>query len=125
MNVFEMRQRVTPDDLSRLVERFYGRVRVDPLLAAVFDGRIPHDAWPAHLARMKDFWCTVLLGRGGYRGNPMLVHADVPDVTREHFTRWLSTFGEVLRELFEPPIADAIHGRARRMGANLVDALGV
>jgi hemoglobin len=45
--------------ISRLVERFYDTVRQDDMLGPIFAERIGD--WPHHLARMKDFWASIML----------------------------------------------------------------
>ena len=123
MDVFEMRRRVSVDDIALLVERFYGRVQDDALLGPVFGARIEKHAWPRHLATMRDFWSTVLLGTGTYRGNPMSAHWSIPDIDRAHFTRWLGLFETVAREVFDGDVADAIVQRAHRMRDSLTASL--
>lgn len=125
MDVFEMRRLVTDADVSALVERFYDRVRENPSLAPVFDARIEATAWPGHLTKMKDFWSTVLLGTGRYRGNPMTAHQSIPAVTREHFEDWLALFEDVVGEQFAENVAHAILQRARRMGDSLMASLSL
>ncbi len=119
MDVFEMRRRVTEDDLANLVERFYERVRADSDLGPMFETQIDAEAWPAHLARTRDFWSTVLLGTGLYRGNPMEVHRSIPGLQPAHFAQWLDLFGVVLHEQFSQDVAEAILQRARRMAESL------
>jgi len=118
-----MRQRVTERDVSALVERFYDRVRDDALLGPVFDAQVEAAAWPVHLARMKAFWSTVLLGTGKYRGDPITAHQAVPGIQRGHFERWLALFEEVAREVVAREVADAILRRAHRMGDRLTSSL--
>ena len=43
----------TPAFISKLVDRFYERIRADDILAPVFASRIAEDAWPDHLMKMK------------------------------------------------------------------------
>ena len=125
MDVFEMRREVSEDDVSILVERFYDRVRDDARLGSVFDAQIEAHAWPQHLARMRDFWSTVLLGTGRYRGNPMAAHQSIPGIEGSDFAHWLELFEVVVRETFSQDVADAILQRAHRMGASLTAALGL
>ena len=63
-------QRPTEVEIRRKVHTFYARVRDDDLLGPVFEERIGTD-WDAHLDRMVDFWSTVLLASGRYRGDPI------------------------------------------------------
>jgi hemoglobin len=55
-------------------------VRRDPLLGPVFDRAIGADSWPAHRDKMYGFWSSVMLTTGRYKGNPLAVHAMVPDI---------------------------------------------
>ena len=125
MNVLEMSTRVGEADVSTLVERFYERARGDRSLGPVFGAQIRDDAWPAHLARMVDFWSTVLRGTGRYRGDPMVAHRSVPGLTRAHFAAWLGLFEVVVGETFEPDVAAAVLQRAHRMGDRLIASLGL
>ncbi len=110
---------ITDVDIAAQVDGFYARVRDDQLLGPVFAARIRADAWPAHLGRMRDFWATILLGTGRYRGNPLLVHRAIPEISREHHRRWLDLFEQVARELFTAPIAATWIDRAQRMSRTL------
>ncbi len=58
--------------ISDLVETFYARVRAHPRLGPIFNGEI--DDWPAHLAKLKDFWASVALNAGRYSGKPVPAH---------------------------------------------------
>ncbi len=82
--------------VDRVVERFYERIRADDLLGPIFTAKISD--WPPHLARMKQFWNSVLLGTGEFSGNPMVKHRAIPGLTEQHFSHWLTLFYETLRE---------------------------
>ena len=43
---------------------------------------------------MVDFWSSVLLTTGRYRGRPLAVHRQLGPITPEMWTRWLSLFAE-------------------------------
>ena len=81
-----VRDAVDEQDIRTMVETFYGRVQQDPMLGPVFERRIG-DTWPEHMTRMVDFWSNVLLGAGGYRGNPLEKHRAIPELCPEHFDR--------------------------------------
>ena len=112
----------TTADVALLVDRFYGKVRVDALLGPIFSD-VVQDDWPAHMATLYSFWETLLLGTGTYRGAPFPKHAVLP-VEKAHFDRWLELFLATVDELFSGPKADETKGRAlsiadtfaRRMG---------
>ena len=46
------------DDIKKLVDAFYEKVRKDGLIGPIFDERI-HNRWPQHLQKMYTFWQTV------------------------------------------------------------------
>jgi len=112
---------VTEESIRRLLDLFYGRVRHDPQLGPVFARAVgTTDAdWAAHLARLSDFWSTVMLRSGRYRGDPFSVHLRLPNLEPAMFDRWLALFGETCTEMFEPDVADAFRERAERIARSL------
>ena len=112
----------TTADVALLVDRFYGKVRVDALLGPIFNDVAQVD-WPAHMATLYSFWETMLLGTGTYHGAPYPKHAVLP-VEKAHFDRWLELFLATVDENFSGPKAEEAKGRAlsiadtfaRRMG---------
>jgi hemoglobin len=83
--------------ISKLVERFYGAVRGDDLLGPIFQKHVAD--WAPHLARMKDFWASVALESGRFRGNPMLKHIAVGGLDQAHFDRWLVLWNQALDDV--------------------------
>lgn len=53
--------------IDLLVPAFYARVRADALLGPIFESAI--DDWPHHLAKLKDFWSSVMLASGRYKAS--------------------------------------------------------
>lgn len=119
LNVLELQIALQDEQIETLVHRFYERIRDEPLLGPVFAARIEPGAWPAHLDKMVRFWSTILRGTNRYTGNPMVVHQDLPDITREHFQRWLALFRETAEQCLSQELADSVLQRAERMGARL------
>ncbi|HZD90674.1 MAG TPA: group III truncated hemoglobin [Pseudolabrys sp.] len=113
--------RLTEDDIARLVDAFYAKVREDPALGPVFARAISD--WGPHLATMRKFWSSVMLTSGRYKGNPVAVHRRVEGIAYELFARWLELFDETCRELFDTDIADAFHDKAARIAESLKLAL--
>lgn|SRR5690606_36965686 len=103
----------TLDDVKKLVDVFYDRVREDELLAPIFNGIIK-DRWPQHLSTMYRFWQTVLLGEHTYFGSPFVPHAKLP-VDHSHFEAWQKLFNATVDELFEGRIANEAKWRAGKM----------
>jgi hemoglobin len=109
---------ITEDALKQLVDIFYGRVRQDPLIGAVFNEAI-HD-WPEHLEKLQAFWSSVMLTSGRYKGRPMpahLKHANAID--GRSFERWLELWTQTTEELFAPAQAAALQDRAERIAESL------
>lgn len=116
------RAQPSEEDIGRLVDAFYAKVRVDPALGPVFAHAIPGD-WGPHLATMRNFWSSVMLTSGRYKGNPVAVHKRVEGMEFGLFERWLMLFDETCRELFEAPLADAFAIKAARIAESLKLAL--
>ncbi|GAB3242042.1 group III truncated hemoglobin [Hymenobacter seoulensis] len=100
----------TEADVQLLVDTFYHKVNQDELLAPVFNGFAQVD-WARHLPIMYDFWSSILLGTGRYRGRPFQKHLPLP-VEAAHFQRWLTLFDATVTELFAGPTADEAQLRA-------------
>lgn len=102
--------------IARLVHGFYDDVRADPVLGPIFAARIAD--WGPHLARMTDFWSSVMLMTGRYHGQPMVAHAPLP-IDATHFDRWLALFDAAARRLCAPAAAEAFVAKARRIAESL------
>ena len=107
---------ITEAMIDGLVRGFYAKVRLDPMLAPVFDARIRD--WEPHLEQMCAFWSSVALMTGRYHGTPMVKHVPLP-VDAVHFDRWLALFEQTAGELCPPQAAAHFVERARRIAASL------
>ncbi|WP_375460924.1 group III truncated hemoglobin [uncultured Enterovirga sp.] len=105
--------------IAAVLDAFYARVRLDPELGPVFARAVTDEAWPAHMAVIADFWSSVMLKTGRYKGNPFAVHAKVEGISPALFARWLSLFGESCRSLLAPDLAAAMEARAGLIAASL------
>jgi len=112
---------VTEAGIRQLLDLFYGRVRRDPKLGPVFARAVgtSNADWERHLARLADFWSTIMLRSGRYHGDPFSVHLRLPDLDPAMFDRWLALFDETCAELFGPDVADAFRERAERVARSL------
>ena len=108
--------------IARLVDRFYDKVRADPLLGPVFNPAV-HD-WNEHKRLLTSFWASVILRAGSYRGNPMSAHRPHA-ISREHFTRWLALWDETTREILDTDSAAVMMEHAERIGRGLQLGLGL
>ena len=113
---------VTEASIRGLVDAFYAKVRRDPALGPVFEAAL-HGQWDAHLPKMYDFWSSVMLTTGRYKGNPMAAHMRLPPFPPELFDRWLELFAETAREACPLPLAEQFELKARRIAESLKLAL--
>ncbi|PVM83605.1 group III truncated hemoglobin [Caulobacter endophyticus] len=109
----------TDAEIDALVETFYAKVRRHPRIGPVFNGQIAEEAWPHHMAMLKDFWATVLQGSGRYKGSPMAVHQRIEGFQEWMFTPWLNLFHATCVELFDAPRAAIIGEKAERIARSL------
>jgi len=111
----------TEDEIGRLVDAFYGKVRADAELGPVFDRAISD--WGPHLETMRKFWSSVMLTSGRYKGNPVAVHHRVQGIELKLFDRWLALFDETCREMFDDNLTAAFNEKAQRIAESLKLAL--
>ena len=111
---------VTEPGISALVNRFYGKARLDPAIGPVFEQAV--DDWDKHLAKLCDFWSSVMLTTGRYKGNPMAAHLNQP-IEPEFFDRWLALWHETAGEVFTPETAAQFCFKAERIAESLKLAL--
>ncbi|MBS1636730.1 MAG: group III truncated hemoglobin [Bacteroidetes bacterium] len=93
----------TREDIARIVDAFYEKVKADALLGHIFTDIVKVD-WSHHLPKMYGFWENVLFQTGSYRGQPFLPHLDInakETLTPDHFGRWLKLFHATIDELYE------------------------
>jgi len=104
--------------IRAVVHAFYDRVRVDPALGPIF-ARIPGEAWDAHLAKLCDFWSSVLLATGRFNGRPMPAHVAITEIAPAHFARWLDLFRATVREVCPPNAGALFTARAEMIAESL------
>ncbi len=116
---------MTLDDeqLRALVERFYERVRADRTLGPIFAARIAN--WDDHISRLVDFWSSIMLGSGRYKGNPFSAHLPFAEaLTAEAFDRWLALWRQTAQEILPPDTALRLDEKACRIARSLLAGLG-
>jgi hemoglobin len=102
---------ITEAMIGELVTKFYGRVREDALLGPIFAAV---QDWDEHLAKLRDFWSSVVLTTGRYHGQPMRAHSPLT-LSGDHFDRWLDLFERTAREVCPPAAAAHFIDKARRI----------
>ena len=111
---------ITEPSIAVLVTRFYGKARQDSTIGPLFESAI--EDWDEHLAKLCDFWSSVMLTSGRYKGNPMAAHVKHP-IELEFFDRWLGLWRETTSEVFAPEVAALFQQKAENIAASLKLAL--
>jgi hemoglobin len=106
---------VTEERISNLVDAFYEKVRLDREIGPFFNAVVSD--WPHHLSLLKDFWSTVLLTTGRYKGDPMMRHLKL-GLDPQHFARWLTLFDETAHETFPSSTASFIIAKSHSIASS-------
>lgn len=113
---------MTEGEIGRLVDLFYARVRRDGLIGPLFNQTV--EDWPEHLVKLRDFWSSVMLTTGRYKGSPMGAHLrHASRIEPAMFDRWLELWRETAGELLAPADAKAVIAKAERIAESLKLAL--
>jgi hemoglobin len=107
----------TEAEIHTLVHTFYASIRHDRVLGPIFDAHVRN--WDVHLAKMVDFWSSVLLGTARYRGTPMPAHCALPQLRPELFQRWLALFRDTTQAVGNAPMQAQADELAQRIARSL------
>ncbi len=109
---------ITRQQVSDLVDQFYGRIRQNDRLGPIFEMQIEKD-WDTHLEKMKLFWSSVLLRTGDYKGQPVPAHVKLTGVETGDFQIWLGMFSQTVDEVFDPDARPVVVEAAQRIATSL------
>lgn len=109
---------ITRENVRELVDEFYRLVRADQQLGPIFQKALGDD-WTPHLAKLAEFWSTIVLGTRSFHGNVYGTHMQLDGIEPQHFQRWLGLFQQTATRLFEPAQADQFITMARRVASSL------
>lgn len=113
---------MSEEQIAALVRLFYTRIRADPMLGPLFEAAIAD--WPEHHETLTDFWSSVMLTSGRYKGSPMAAHLrHAAAIEPAMFDRWLELWREAAQEVLAPPDAAALTAKAERIAESLKLAL--
>lgn len=114
-------QDVSEESIRMLVDTFYLKVRSDVSLNPIFTQAIGEslDEWKPHLQIMYDFWSSLVLGSGRYRGNPFKKHLALPSFDVSLFDRWLKLFEETALEVHVEKTAHVFIAKSRQIAQSL------
>lgn len=119
---FTAPQEISEESIGLLVDRFYIRVREDEILGPVFAEAVGNE-WGPHLQTMRNFWSSLMLASGRYKGNPMMAHLMLPRIGVRHFDRWLALWKQTAAEIFPPEVANIFVRKAESMAERLLTTI--
>ena len=102
----------TQADILKVITAFYEKARKNSSIGHYF----LNVNWEAHLPLMAQFWSFIVLNTDQYRGNPMVKHQHMTDLTNEHFDIWLKLFTQAVDESFSGEIAESMKKNANQIG---------
>jgi hemoglobin len=108
---------ITRPEIERVVAAFYAAVRAHPGLAPVFAAHVAD--WPAHEAKVADFWANTILHERSYDGSPVAAHVRAGNVQPGMFSTWLALFDATLARELSPRQAAAWSALAHRIGRSM------
>ena len=104
-------------EISAMVRSFYDAVRQDEQLGPVFNTFVGD--WEYHLLKLTDFWSSILLGSGRFRGTPMPKHVALPNLNAQLFERWLALFREATAAQPNRAMGEQAYETAQRIAESL------
>ena len=120
---------ITRKNVETMVLSFYRKIvkddTVGPFFVAKLGDDMSNEYWKPHLELLINFWSSMMLGDGSYRGNPFAPHMSLGELNREVFERWLKLFFETLDEIYEPQAADLFKERSTIIAGNFMRNLRI
>lgn len=113
---------LSPDDVGHLVDTFYDRIQIHPVLGPIFNDVV--EDWDEHKARLTSFWCSVALGARSYRGNPLAKHQPLP-IDSDHFQQWLALWQQTTRDVLQADVAEQMLAYAERIARGMQMGMGL
>ncbi|AXP08196.1 truncated hemoglobin Ctb [Campylobacter hepaticus] len=118
-------QTITQENIAKLMEIFYEKVRKDKDLGPIFNDAIgtSDEEWKEHKAKIGNFWAGMLLGEGNYNGQPLKKHLDLPAFPQEFFQTWLKLFESSLDKVYDENMQAVILQRAQMIASHFQNIL--
>ena len=107
-----MKDIISNEDVSLLVDTFYAKAREDEFIGPIFEEHITD--WKRHHIKLYQFWRTVILKQSAYQSKPVQMHFKM-ELSQAHFDRWLEIWTSNVEEHFEGPHAEIAKHRGKTM----------
>jgi len=109
---------ISEEQIRQLVDSIYGKIRADADLEPIFERVVAGD-WETHLAKMYDFWSSVMLTTGYYKGSLVAVSKHMGGSEIGLLDRWLALFGDSCDELLDSETAGLCWLKAAHIAESL------
>jgi hemoglobin len=109
---------ISEEQCRLLVVSFYGKIRADVDLGPIFERAVAGD-WETHLAKMYDFWSSVMLTTGYYRGSLIAVQKHIGGLEIGLLDRCFALFGDSCDELLDSETAGLCWLKAAHIAESL------
>ena len=109
---------ISEEQIRQLVDSIYGKIRADADLEPIFERVVAGD-WETHLAKMYDFWSSVMLTTGYYKGSLVAVRKHMGGLEIGLLDRGLALFGDSCDELLDSETAGLCWLKASRIAEGL------
>ncbi|RVA04733.1 group III truncated hemoglobin [Mesorhizobium sp. M7A.F.Ca.US.002.01.1.1] len=91
---------ISDEQIRQLVDSFYDKIRADADLRPIFERVVAADC-ETHLAKMYEFWSSVILTSGFYKGSLVAVRKHMGGLEIGLLDRCLALSGESCDELLD------------------------
>ena len=108
------------EGIATLLRHFYADVRQQALIGPIFNQRIRD--WPAHLAKIAEFWARITGGPSVYSGKMPAKHLGL-GLDANHFSAWLQLWECNCRCYLKPQEAQEMSDLALEIGRRLKSTL--
>ena len=108
------------DGLEQVLHAFYADVRQHAVLGPIFNAHIRD--WPAHIAKIAEFWARQTGGPSIYPGGFGVAHLQL-DISEEHLRLWLGLWDFNCQRNLPAREAAEMSGLALRIGEQLLRIL--
>jgi hemoglobin len=109
---------ISDEQIRQLVDSFYNKIRADADLEPIFERLVAGD-WETHLAKMYDFWSSVMVTTGYYKGSLVAVRKRMGALEIGLLDRCLALFGDSCDELLDSETAGLCWLKAAHIAESL------
>ena len=109
---------ISDEQIRQLVGSFCGKIRADADLEPIFERVVAGD-WETHLAKMYEFWSSVMLTTGPCKGSLLPVRARMGELEIGLLDRCLALFGDSCDELLDSETAGLCWLKAAHIAESL------